>query len=97
MKHIPFALAFMLLGAVSCMDAAEQHRNAVANATTYLSDLKIVVRGVSCAGSDTDLDGYITCTYVRTETEAPTTIACGVHFAGGCKPLPVKGSQQVVQ
>jgi hypothetical protein len=61
-------VAIAILTLTACMSADNMTTKAKERAHTYASDMGHKVVGLSCVGSDSDLDGYVSCD-VRTNKE----------------------------
>lgn len=77
----------------ACVDRAEVKRSAETNAMNWCEAMAIDCVGVSCSASDSDADGYTSCT-ANTSTGARVPIECGYTQAlallgqnTGCKEV----------
>lgn len=77
-------LACLLLCACGDVEVAKGY------ARSYASDLGYSVIGVACTGTDSDGDGYISCT-VRVKDDEPLILQCAsgsaASFTAGCKAV----------
>jgi hypothetical protein len=91
---IRYALATLAcLAVIGCDNTerdAEERKEAIANAHSYMTDLGIKDTAVSCVGSDTDRDGYLSCTLRHTETHEQGDIQCSTTRGYGCKGTAAK-------
>lgn len=95
-----FAFAFFavavaaVFGGASCTCAAnitgENHDKATAGARAWAKEMGLDVGGVSCANSDTDGDGYVSCTVSAKKPDGsvqivPVECAAAYTFNTGCR------------
>lgn len=81
----------LVLGLVGCTVAPV---DAKPEARRWAAEMGYTVKGVSCAGRDSDGDGYVSCS-INTETEA-LAVECNYLFGDGCKlvnPIKVRGGR----
>ncbi len=63
------------------------HEAAEETAFAYATELGVPVKAVSCTGIDSDGDGYVSCTIMRHDTEAPMMVECAGAWtwSSGCR------------
>lgn len=69
----PLFLALLL---AACTSTDTVSVSAERNARLFSSEMGLELKGVSCSGSDTDVDGYVSCTLNETSGQR-TAIECG--------------------
>jgi hypothetical protein len=73
-----FVLALLALGCtIDGIDAKPAAR-------LWAAEMGYKTQGVSCAESDSDWDGYVSCS-VNAEGQDPISIECGYSYRIGCK------------
>jgi hypothetical protein len=99
MNHRFFILALLLACEIPVNHTLPENA-----AAKFAIDLGLSIRGKpSCAGVDTDNDGYVTCTLALGSADAPKLMSiqcaavessdgCSVKYAQGCKETPVKAA-----
>lgn len=92
---------------VGCTSSAQIQQSAQDNALKYMQDLGVSVSGAACSGSDSDKDGYTSCTVMLTNGDTKS-IECGYEMAAlpdmfqnrGCKmaqPITIDGNTVQMQ
>lgn len=76
-KYLIPAITLLAGCSLAPVDASPEARR-------WATDLGYNVQGVSCAGRDSDADGYVSCT-VKPVDQDPVSIECNYVFGGGCK------------
>lgn len=88
---------------IGCTTTSDREASAQRNAKEYAASMGLTIQGVSCSGSDSDLDGYVSCT-LNLGDDKLKAINCGYDQAvaimgqnTGCKlamPINVGTVQQ---
>lgn len=85
------AVVILMLTGASCGEWRGTGEHAEGAARTHAKKLDWKVKGIACAGVDTDGDGYISCTLVL-EDGSERSLECasgGMGIASGCKTAPL--------
>lgn len=89
---IELLIGLVVVSIVACSGewrGSAEHAEGAARA--HAKKLGWEVKGVACAGTDTDGDGYISCTVVL-EDSSERALECesgGMSYAKGCKKAPL--------
>lgn len=74
--HFALTLAAVTITTAGCTSTDTVSSSAERNARAFASDMGVELKGISCSGSDSDLDGYVSCTMNETSGQR-TAIECG--------------------
>lgn len=74
--HFALALAAVTIATAGCTSTSTISSTAERNARAFATDMGLEIKGVSCSGSDSDQDLYVSCTLNETSGQR-TAIECG--------------------
>lgn len=82
-----FTVVLLMSFCSSCKNlTGEAHKESEAYARQYAKDLGMEAKGVTCAGMDTDNDGYISCTLATTDGRLIAIECAGAAYMNsGCR------------
>lgn len=83
-------------GGIGCQSPSDRQGSAERNAKDFADNMGIEYRGLSCSGSDSDADGYVSCTFNLRNGQIQS-FECGYDQPGallgqntGCKERMLK-------
>lgn len=99
-------VAGALFALAACVVPEDVERQAKANAHSWCEDMGLSCVGLSCSGSDSDMDGYVSCDLNVRDSDGHTemvSVSCGYRQGpgvnNGCKrklaaPVPAPRDPQ---
>ncbi len=73
-----FILAIVLVIGSGCSNPADVERSATENAKAFATSMGMEIKGAACSGSDSDYDGYTSCTLNMGDGQLQA-IECGYY------------------